>query len=123
MQYRVTTQGVTSLRTPLQRLLAAFLLFLFVQDIGFHIAESFFAPGENTAEAGFRSDPGFLDRDGCGIPDHDATPFHHHHFPAVVSEAPLPAPLLTLACLVEILPIQTVHAAAVTPIGRAPPLA
>lgn len=123
MPFRMKIQGATSLRTPLQRLLAAFLLFLFVQDIGFHIAESFFVSPENLAQAGFRGGQGFPDRDGCGIPDHDATPFHHHHFPAVVTDAPLPAPLLAVARLFETLPVESVHAAAVTPIGRAPPLA
>jgi hypothetical protein len=107
----------------LQRLLAGLLLFLFVQDIGFHIAESFFTPPEGSARPILLGGRGFADPDGCGIPDHSETPFHHHHFPAVVTEAPLPVPLIAIARLIETLPPETTHVSSVPPTGRAPPLA
>src|SRR5262245_54233133 len=96
---------ICSVKVPRpQRCLAAFLLFLVIQDIGFHIAESFFAPSEGTAAVSIFSGPGFADPDGCGIPEHSGAPFHHHHFPAVVTQAPLPIPLVAVARLAELLP-------------------
>lgn len=110
-------------RTPLQRSLAALLLFLFVQDIGFHIAESFFLPSEGSTHTAVLGGHGFPDTDGCGIPDHDdGTPFHHHHFPAVVSAPPLPIALIAMARLIEALPVETIRSSSIIPIGRAPPL-
>jgi hypothetical protein len=110
-------------RPPLQRILAAFLLFLFVQDIGFHIAEAFLTPTEGLATTVLRGGQGNTDPDGCGIPGHENTPFHHHHYPAVVSQAPVPVPLVAVARLHERLPLEAVHASAIIPIGRGPPLA
>jgi hypothetical protein len=112
-----------SSRTALQRILAAFLLFLFVQDIGFHIAEAFLTPTEGLATTVLLGGHGNTDPDGCGIPGHENTPFHHHHYPAVVTQAPLRVPLVAIARLHEILPLETVHSSTIIPIGRAPPLA
>jgi hypothetical protein len=111
-------------RTALQRMLAALLLFLFVQDIGFHIAVAFFIPPEGPAQAVLLGGHGFPDTDGYGIPDDDdQTPFHHHHYPAVVTQGPNPVPLVAIARLIESLPVETVRCSIVPPTGRAPPLA
>jgi len=110
-------------RPPLQRGLAAFLLFLSVSDLGYHFAESFFALPPGPATPVLLAGLGSSERGGgCGIPDHDGTPFHHHHFPAVVSQAAPPVPLIVLAKILGSATVETVHSTAVIPIGRAPPV-
>lgn len=70
---------------------AALLLFLFLSDIGFHALTALFAAPEATpssvllAGAGGPWDP--EGHSGCGIPGHGDSPFHHHHFPAILKSA------------------------------------
>ena len=111
------------LRRPLQRGLAVCLLFVFLTDLGFHFAESFFTPPESPATPVLLAGHGNTDLDpGCGIPGHSGTRFHHHHFPAVVSQAAPPVPLIVLAKILGSATVETVHSTAVIPIGRAPPV-
>jgi len=109
-------------RRPGRRWLAGFLLFLFVSDIGFHIAESLLAVVEGRAATELRSGQGYPEPDGCGIPGHSDTPFHHHHFPGVVSQASFGLVLTALARVSGISAPETVHISLVTALGRAPPL-
>lgn len=112
-------------RVQLRSWAASGLLFLFVSDLGYHLlapllaspnaqTETWLLPGQGHAGSS-ESDP------GCGIPDHSGTPFHHHHFPAVVTQAVFPVPLITLAWVSGILLVGTVPPAFVTSLSRAPP--
>src|SRR5437016_5028629 len=112
--------GRTIQRRCWQRRLAGLLLFLLVSDLGYHFVEGFLEPPENAAVIALRFGLGNSEpAGGCGIPDHDGTPFHHHHFPAVVSQAPPPVPLIALAVLTTMPAIEAIHSSSVTPIGRA----
>jgi len=106
-----------------QRAVGVWLVFLILSDIGFHIAEPFFEPPENPAGALFLA--GHLNPDspgGCGIPDHFGNPFHHHHYPGVISQTPPPVPLITMARVIRITSVEAVLSTSVIPIGRAPPI-
>lgn len=110
-------------RPPLQRGLAACLLFVFVTDLAFHFAESFFVAPEGPATPVVLAGHGNTDPDpGCGIPGHSDTRFHHHHFPAVISQAAAPVPLIALAMVSGCPVVETLHFSSIIPIGRAPPV-
>ncbi|MBI4478629.1 MAG: hypothetical protein HY651_01265 [Acidobacteria bacterium] len=106
----------------LRRWLAAFLVFLVVSDLGYHLAESFLNSPDSPAGALVTAYNGIPEPpDGCGIPGHDATPFHHHHFPTLVSQTSPPVPLLALAWISVSPSDERVHSSSVIAIGRAPP--
>jgi hypothetical protein len=114
----------SSRRSGLQRWLAAFLLFLFLQDIGFHLAESLLEGHDDSTLAAFRASSGAplpLDPDGCGIPEHDDTPFHHHHFPAVVTQPSLALAPSGFAWLYSVSTPENEYTACVLHTGRSPP--
>jgi len=106
----------------LRRCLAVLLLFSMASDLGYHLAEPFLAWPDNPAGALLRASienpepPG-----GCGVPGHHGTPFHHHHFPTVISQTPPPVPLLALTRISTASNEEFVHTSGITPIGRAPP--
>lgn len=111
-------------RPGLQRWLAAFLLFLFVQDIGFHFAASLLEHSGDSTSAAFRPANGApqpLDPDGCGIPEHADTPFHHHHFPAVVTQPSLALTLTGFTWLRRVSASENEYTALVLHAGRSPP--
>jgi hypothetical protein len=107
----------------LRRTLSVFLLILMASDLGFHLAESLLLSSEDpsgiflSATKTQTEPPG-----GCGIPGHEGTPFHHHHFPTLVSQTAMPTPLLAMASLATVPSFKIVRATTITPIGRAPPV-
>ena len=110
-------------RRKLQRSLAVFLIFLMVFDLGLHLVDPYFHSSEDSAGILLRTtgeDPEPLGR--CGIPGHDGTPFHHHHFPILVSQTASSAPMLELEWISGIPSCEIIPSALVTPIGRAPPI-
>jgi hypothetical protein len=107
----------------IQRALAFALLLLMASDLGFHLVDPFFHSYRDSAEtvlcdAHRASEP----MGGCGIPGHEGTPFHHHHFPTLVSQTASPAPVITLAGNVAAPSVDAVQAAPIAPTGRAPPV-
>lgn len=107
----------------LQRSLALFLIFLMVFDLGLHLVDPYSRSSEDSAGILLRTrgtDPEPFG--GCGIPGHDGTPFHHHHFLALVSQTASSVPMLELEWISGILSCEIVPFSLVTPIGRAPPI-
>ena len=105
-----------------QRWLASVLLFLFVSDIGFHVAESLMSVAEGPAATELRSSYHNPEPGGCGIPGHSGTPFHHHHFPGVINQASFALALTTFASVSRIPAPDAIHNSIITALGRAPPL-
>jgi hypothetical protein len=112
---------------PLQRSAAALLLVLFVADVGFHLASSFFAGGSQEvistrirSGSGHPASPEPHDP-GCGIPGHSGT-FHHHHFPAVITQSGQVVPHIGFTWIAADLPPESVYIPLVASAARAPPL-
>ncbi len=80
----------------LRRTAATILLVLFVSDLGLHLALSLRDREAPSAAYQFqpqRSSPGERDDPSrCGIPGHGNEPFHHHHFPSVLTQFGFAAP-------------------------------
>jgi len=122
-------RGLRRLMTPrgsLRRLPAALLLLVFVADVGFHLASSLLAGPEEIVSTQVRSGSGHQANPeqhdpGCGIPGHSGTPFHHHHFPAVIAHSSLLVPQVGLASVSAVLPPEAVHISLLSTPVRAPP--
>jgi hypothetical protein len=110
-------------RSRVQRVVAGFLLLLFVSDLGFHVAEVLWASPETALDAGWRSGHGIVPHPDCGIPGHSGTLFHHHHFPAVLSRSSFVPVLTALAWIAGGSAPEVIPLAVVTAHSRAPPLA
>lgn len=108
-----------------RRCSASFLLFLFVTDIGSHLAFSLLASPEPEGSVLLLSGDGHFgnpeEPSGCGIPGHSGTPFHHHHFPAIVTQAHLALRLTTLESAPGTSVVEAVHTSLVSSQVRAPP--
>jgi hypothetical protein len=104
-----------------RRRLACVLLFLVVSDIGFHVAESFLSIAEESPIIAFRAGHGNLES-GCGIPDHDGTPFHHHHFPGFISQSSFALRLSNSGWISAPTTPDVIRPFIIAAIGRAPPL-
>jgi hypothetical protein len=115
-----------TLRGPLRQWSAALLLLVFVTDVGFHLASSLLAGPEEIVSTQIRSGPGHRANPeqhdpGCGIPGHSGTPFHHHHFPAVIPQSSVVVPQVSLAWVLAVLPPEAVHISLFSTPVRAPP--
>ena len=112
-----------SRRHRLQRLLASLLVLLMVSDLGFHLVDPFFHSAAGPSGIVFRAASLVFDPAGdCGIPGHEGTPFHHHHFPTLISQTASPPSLIALAWIAAIPAIEIVQTATIPATGRAPPI-
>ena len=108
----------------LQRATGVLLVFLIFSDIAYHVAAPFFTPADRYAgPVILPAHPAYEPEGGCPLPDGDGLPFHHHHYPAVISQTPPPVPLITLAVAEDSLSVEILYSPAVHPTGRAPPSA
>ncbi|HWP85021.1 MAG TPA: hypothetical protein VNN17_07520 [Terriglobia bacterium] len=98
------------------------MLCLMASDFGFHALEPFLLFPEAAAGAALLRNEGHREPlDGCGIPGHENTPFHHHHLLTLVEQNPLPAPLIAQGKAAGMAAVPAVASPDVTPFGRAPP--
>jgi hypothetical protein len=108
-----------------QRLLASALLLLFVTDIGFHVAEALWSdpPSAGTSEIAWQAGHSIpVPHSDCGIPSHSGLPFHHHHFPAVISLSSFTLVFTALAWVAGTSSPRILSHSLVTAQSRAPPL-
>ncbi|MBI3935021.1 MAG: hypothetical protein HY316_10045 [Acidobacteria bacterium] len=98
-------------------------LVLLLTDLGIHLAESFVDSPTDAAASQLRTAQRHSGADyGCPVPGHGSTLFHHHHFPAFVTQVALPIPLVAVALLPCAGHAETVYQSLITPLGRAPPV-
>jgi hypothetical protein len=102
---------------------ASFLLLLFVSDLGLHVAEALGTSPERSREAGWHVNHEPAAHSDCGIPGHSNTPFHHHHYPAVVSDSSVSLVLTTRGWIHGGTAPEAIHASPLASRSRAPPLA
>jgi hypothetical protein len=109
-------------RAGFRRMLASSLLLLMVSDLGFHLVDPLFHSPANSTGVVLVAIDQALPFGECGIPGHEGTPFHHHHFPTLISQIASPAPLPASVNVAEVPAVEIAYASIVSPTGRAPPV-
>ena len=109
----------------LNRCAAVFLLALLAGDLTYHFVLPLLSSPSSSNDASLilPRGPAVFDPDGCGIPGHSNSPFHHHHYPAVVTLPVETIPEEIVKWSSTLLLVPEPRSAEVAPIGRAPPFA
>jgi hypothetical protein len=106
-----------------RRVLASLLVLLMISDLGFHLVDPFLhASADASCVFPVVTDHQPEPSGECGIPGHEGAPFHHHHFPTLISQVASPMPLLAWVRVAEVPAFEIAYASIITPTGRAPPV-